>query len=177
MDNAQLLRVLRTACPLGASLSAVVTLVSCVIIVKVNHIWVSGLSWPFLSDMGRDYPAYYVFATGLTLTAVLLVFTWFFNWRYHMSALPESAMAFRVVSFVSLIAGVLANPGLPVLVRNSNSLVPVDQRSLTSCLLLATMTTTGLFRHVQALCSACGRRRVVLLPRSYCGVPERTSIL
>ncbi|EGZ16706.1 hypothetical protein PHYSODRAFT_504006 [Phytophthora sojae] len=115
MDSAQLLRFMRTACPLGASLSVLVTLVSCVIIVKVNHIWVSGLSWPFLSDMGRDYPAYYVFCTGLTLVATLLVFTWTFNWRYHVSALPEDATAFRAISFVSFVAGVLANPGLPVL--------------------------------------------------------------
>ncbi|KAG6580078.1 uncharacterized protein IUM83_16017 [Phytophthora cinnamomi] len=115
MDSAQLLRLLRTACPLGASLSVLVTLVSCVIIVKANDIWVSGLSWPFLSDMGRDYPAYYVFCTGLTLVATLLVFTWTFNWRYHVSALPEDATVFRAISFVSFVAGVLANPGLPVL--------------------------------------------------------------
>ncbi|KAL4130422.1 hypothetical protein PRIC2_006419 [Phytophthora ramorum] len=115
MDSVQLLRFLRTACPLGASLSVLVTLVSCVIIVKVNHIWVSGLTWPFLSDMGRDYPAYYVFGTGLTLVAVLLVFTYTFNWRYHMSALPQGATLDRVISTTSFIAGVLANPGLPVL--------------------------------------------------------------
>ncbi|KAE8999402.1 hypothetical protein PR003_g18926 [Phytophthora rubi] len=115
MDSAQLLRFMRTACPLGASLSVLVTLVSCVVIVKVNHIWVSGLSWPFLSDMGRDYPAYYVFGTGLTLVATLLVFTWTFNWRYHVSALPEDATVIRAISFVSFVAGVLANFGLPVL--------------------------------------------------------------
>ncbi|KAL3660201.1 hypothetical protein V7S43_014732 [Phytophthora oleae] len=115
MDSPQLIRFLRTACPLGASLSVLVTMVSCVIIVKANHIWVSGLTWPFLSDMGRDYPAYYVFATGLTLVALLLVATWTFNWRYHVSALPEDAMVFRAISLISFIAGVLANPGLPVL--------------------------------------------------------------
>ncbi|KAK1929471.1 hypothetical protein P3T76_015039 [Phytophthora citrophthora] len=115
MDSPQLIRFLRTACPLGASLCVLVTMVTCVIIVKANHIWVSGLTWPFLSDMGRDYPAYYVFATGLTLVALLLVATWTFNWRYHVSALPEDAMVFRAISLVSFIAGVLANPGLPVL--------------------------------------------------------------
>ncbi|KAG6977046.1 hypothetical protein JG688_00000739 [Phytophthora aleatoria] len=115
MDSAQLIRFLRTACPLGASLSVLITMVSCVIIVKANNIWVSGLTWPFLSDMGRDYPAYYVFGTGLTLVAILLVFTWTFNWHYHMSALPENATVFRVLSSISFVAGVLANPGLPVL--------------------------------------------------------------
>lgn len=115
MDSVALLRLMRTACPLGASLSALITLVTCVIIVKVKHIWVSGLTWPFLSDMGRDYPAYYVFATGLTLTAVLLVFTYTFNWRYHMSALPQDAKVYRIVAYLTLVAGILANPGLPVL--------------------------------------------------------------
>ncbi|KAG7388850.1 hypothetical protein PHYPSEUDO_011684 [Phytophthora pseudosyringae] len=115
MDPVQLLRFLRTACPLGASFSVLVTLVTCVIIVKANHIWVSGLSWPFLSDMGRDYPAYYVLGTGLTLVAVLLVLTWAFNWRYQMSALPEGATVFRALSFITFVAGVLANPGLPIL--------------------------------------------------------------
>ncbi|EEY66981.1 uncharacterized protein PITG_17759 [Phytophthora infestans T30-4] len=115
MDSAQLIRFLRTACPLGASLSVLITMVSCVIIVKANDIWVSGLTWPFLSDMGRDYPAYYVFGTGLTLAAILLVFTWTFNWRYHMAALPEDSHVYRVLSTISWVAGVLANPGLPVL--------------------------------------------------------------
>ncbi|KAG7398928.1 hypothetical protein PHYBOEH_010033 [Phytophthora boehmeriae] len=115
MDSLSMLRFLRTACPIGASLSVLITLVSCVIIVKANDIWVSGLTWPFLSDMGRDAPAYYVFATGLTLTAVLLVITWTFNWRYHLTALSEGATAYRVVSSISWIAGVVANPGLPVL--------------------------------------------------------------
>lgn len=115
MDSVALLRLMRTVCPLGASLSALITLVTCVIIVKVKHIWVSGLTWPFLSDMGRDYPAYYVFATGLTLTAVLLVFTYTFNWRYHMSALPQDAKVYRIVAYITLVAGILANPGLPVL--------------------------------------------------------------
>ncbi|KAF4325112.1 hypothetical protein JM18_000578 [Phytophthora kernoviae] len=108
-------RFLRTACPIGASLSILTTLLSCVIIVKVNDIWVSGLTWPFLSDMGRDAPAYYVFAFGLTLTAILLVITWTFNWRYHLMALPEGDTTYRFISFVGWVTGVLANPGLPIL--------------------------------------------------------------
>ncbi|KAI9913839.1 hypothetical protein PsorP6_005879 [Peronosclerospora sorghi] len=115
MDYTRLRSILRTACPLGASISILVTMVLCVIIVKAKHIWVGGLSWPFLSDMGRDPPAYYVFTTGLTLVAIMLVFTWTFNWRYQVSALPEEATVFRAISLISFIAGVIANAGLPVL--------------------------------------------------------------
>ena len=53
MDSARLLPLARLVCPIGASISILVTMVTCVIIVKANDIWVSGLTWPFLSDMGR----------------------------------------------------------------------------------------------------------------------------
>ncbi|TDH70428.1 hypothetical protein CCR75_006528 [Bremia lactucae] len=115
MVNAELIVFLRTACPLGASLTILITLVSCLIIVKVDGIWVSGLTWPFLSDMGRDYPAYYVFAAGLTIVAFLLVITWTFNWFYHMSALPANAKGFRVLAAITFVAGSTANLGLPIL--------------------------------------------------------------
>ncbi|CAI5701593.1 hypothetical protein KXD40_002813 [Peronospora effusa] len=115
MVSAKLLPFLRKACPLGASITVLVTMVTCVIIVKANNIWVSGLAWPFLSDMGRDVPAYYVFCTGLSIVAMLLVVTWTFNWHYHISALPQDATVLRAISRVSCVAGVLANPGLPIL--------------------------------------------------------------
>ncbi|CEG47589.1 Frag1/DRAM/Sfk1 [Plasmopara halstedii] len=115
MNSFELLNFLRTACPLGASITILITLITCVIIVKANDIYVSGLTWPFLSDMGRDYPAYYVFTTGLTTAAILLVITWTFNWQYHMSTLPGDAKRHSTLSTISCIAGILANLGLPVL--------------------------------------------------------------
>ncbi|CAI5720677.1 unnamed protein product [Hyaloperonospora brassicae] len=115
MDSARLLPLVRLVCPIGASISILVTMVTCVVIVKANDIWVSGLTWPFLSDMGRDAPAYYVFATGLSVVAVLLVVTWTLNWRYHISALPSDDTVYRSIAFVAFFAGVMANLGLPVL--------------------------------------------------------------
>lgn len=115
MNSFELTNFLRTACPLGASLSVLITLMTCVIIVKINDVYVSGLTWPFLSDMGRDDPAYYVFTTGLTIAAILLVVTWTFNWQYHMSTLPGDAKTHSKISTISCIAGILANLGLPVL--------------------------------------------------------------
>jgi hypothetical protein len=53
MPSSALVRVLRIACPLAASFFILATIIACVVIVKVNHIWVSGLAWPFLSEMGR----------------------------------------------------------------------------------------------------------------------------
>lgn len=49
----QLQQTLRVVCPLAASACILTTLVTCVVIVKVKHIWVGGLVWPFFSDMGR----------------------------------------------------------------------------------------------------------------------------
>ncbi|RLN87987.1 hypothetical protein BBJ28_00008862 [Nothophytophthora sp. Chile5] len=39
MTTSSLVRTLRVACPLGASFCILATLVTCVVIVKVNHIW------------------------------------------------------------------------------------------------------------------------------------------
>lgn len=72
----------------------------------------------FLSDP----PAYQVFCAGLTLVAVLLVPTWAFNYRYHVSALPEDAAHLRAIAFICALAGIVASFGLPVLVRSLSRL-------------------------------------------------------
>ena len=61
-----------------------------------------------------------MFATGLSVVAVLLVVTWTLNWRYHMSALPPDDIVYRSIAFVAFFAGVMSNLGLPVLVRGTS---------------------------------------------------------
>lgn len=113
----------RAVAPCVAIGVALTTLVTCLIITKVKNVYVSGLVWPFFSDMGRDPPAYHVFCIGLTLLAVLLSFTWYFNWQYQSMALHghQESMAENRLKRLLLIAraiaacGVISSIGLPVL--------------------------------------------------------------
>ncbi|OQR92120.1 hypothetical protein ACHHYP_04035 [Achlya hypogyna] len=78
----------RRASSIGATTAVVVTIVACVSIAKANDTYVGGLQWPFLSDMGRDPPAYYVFVVGLCSTAICLLLVWhantsLFNYQYQ----------------------------------------------------------------------------------------------
>ncbi|DAZ99522.1 TPA: hypothetical protein N0F65_005394 [Lagenidium giganteum] len=122
MMDTTTLNKLRFATPIVAACMAVTTLLTCVIITKVKHVYVSGLSWPFFSDMGRDPPAYYVFCVGLTLEAILLSMTWVFNYQYQSSALrraahsatPPPAKWLKLARFCCF-AGTISTPGLPLL--------------------------------------------------------------
>ncbi|DAZ99508.1 TPA: hypothetical protein N0F65_005380 [Lagenidium giganteum] len=107
---------LRVICPIAASVTVFTTLLTCLTIVKVKHIWVGGLTWPFFSDMGRDPPAYYVFCVGLSLCATFLFFTWIFNHQYHMLVLRDSSQkCVRVAAHLVALAGIISTPGLPIL--------------------------------------------------------------
>lgn len=110
---------------IGVSVS-LTTLIVCVIITKVNDVWVSGLSWPFFSDMGRDPPAYYVFVVGLTTLAILLAIAWHFNYRFQARVLRDEAHIFSLMSNeptkrllliarIVLVSGIVSTIGLPVL--------------------------------------------------------------
>jgi hypothetical protein len=44
---------LRIASPILASTTTIVTLITCVVISRVNEFYVGGLKWPYFSDMGR----------------------------------------------------------------------------------------------------------------------------
>ncbi|GLE04884.1 hypothetical protein PINS_up013865 [Pythium insidiosum] len=86
------LRRARVVVPIAALLVSVSTLVTCVIIAKTSNVYLSGLYWPFFSYTGRDKPAYYVFCTGLTITALLLIATWTFNYQFQRAALEKSKL-------------------------------------------------------------------------------------
>lgn len=47
------LKQLRVAAPLFTSTIVVVTLMVCMAITKIRHVYVGGLPWPYFSDMGR----------------------------------------------------------------------------------------------------------------------------
>ncbi|KAF0687013.1 Aste57867_21233 [Aphanomyces stellatus] len=124
--------------PILAPFFTIATLITCIIITKVNDTYVGTLSWPYFSDMGRgmfflvsssrvlttsppDVPAAYVFAIGLCLTAIFLALTWFFNYTYqktvlaHPSTKGASSAALPRCSLAVCIMGMISTIGLPIL--------------------------------------------------------------
>ncbi|ETV66182.1 hypothetical protein, variant 5 [Aphanomyces astaci] len=114
--------VLRRWSPILAPFFTVTTLIICIVITKTKDIYVGSLAWPYFSDMGRDDPAYYVFATGLCLTAIFLALTWTFNFRHQATVLahPEAKATPSLLrcSFAASTMGAVATIGLPILVHN-----------------------------------------------------------
>ncbi|KAJ0408940.1 hypothetical protein P43SY_002819 [Pythium insidiosum] len=121
---------LRWYAPIISSSTVVITLVTCVILTKTRDIYTGGLDWPYFSDMGRDAPGYYVFCVGLSIVAISLAMTWFFNFQFQRAIMdeplalgrlsPASLRWARVCCFVGIISVI----GLPVLAFFSTSSYP-----------------------------------------------------
>lgn len=115
-------RHMRRAAPVVASGTVVITLVACLIIAKANNIYTGGLTWPYFSDLGRDSPGYYVFCVGLTIAAMSLCATWYFNYKCSALRVPTLLHVGHVSPFVgwaakaSSVIGVISTIGLPMLV-------------------------------------------------------------
>ncbi|KAF4320294.1 hypothetical protein BBO99_00005485 [Phytophthora kernoviae] len=111
---------LRAITALATALVALVTVLTAFAIARANRVYVGGLAWPFISDLGRDPPGSYVLFFGLNIVAVLLGLTWSFNHEHKHRFLQESldsGQVSRVVcslSYVSCIFGVVGAFGLPV---------------------------------------------------------------
>ncbi|KAF1325930.1 Membrane protein, partial [Globisporangium splendens] len=107
----------------------VATLTIAFAIVKAKHIYVGGLAWPFISDLGRGgcssnsfiyAPASYVFFFGLSTVGVLLGLAWTFNHEYQHRVLQKSYENGQIsecthsLSYVSCVFGVIGAIGLPL---------------------------------------------------------------
>ncbi|KAJ8522599.1 hypothetical protein ON010_g17677 [Phytophthora cinnamomi] len=141
-------RHLRRAAPVVASGTVVLTLVTCLVVAKMNKVYTGGLTWPYFSDLGRgasnvfyccvtvetdpclmpvdaDSPGYYVFCVGLTIVAIALCATWYFNYQFQSSALRIPTLLGHVSTSVLWTAractfsGIISTIGLPILVRDS----------------------------------------------------------
>ncbi|KUF80932.1 hypothetical protein AM587_10012507 [Phytophthora nicotianae] len=114
----------RRAAPVVASGMVVITLVTCLIVAKTNNVYTGGLAWPYFSDLGRDSPGYYIFCLGLTIVAMALCATWYFNYKFQSSALRIPTLLGYVSPFVDWTArastafGIISTVGLPILVRD-----------------------------------------------------------
>ncbi|KAG2803919.1 hypothetical protein PC116_g22810 [Phytophthora cactorum] len=123
-------RHMRRAAPVVASATVVTTLVTCLIIAKANNVYTGGLTWPYFSDLGRDSPGYYVFCVGLSIVAMALCATWYFNYKFQSSALRIPTLLGYVSPFVSWTArastaiGIISTIGLPILAFFSTASCP-----------------------------------------------------
>ncbi|GAB9473881.1 Membrane protein [Globisporangium polare] len=96
------------------------TILLAFVLVKTERIYVGGLAWPFISDLGRDPPSAYVFFFGLSAVGVLLGLAWTFNHEYQHRFLQKSvengqiSPFVRSLSFVSCLLGVAGAIGLPL---------------------------------------------------------------
>ncbi|KAG7379832.1 hypothetical protein PHYPSEUDO_008079 [Phytophthora pseudosyringae] len=111
---------LRAVVALATAFAALVTVAVAFAIARANDVYVGGLAWPFISDLGRDPPGSYVLFLGLNLVAVLLGLTWSFNHEYKHRFLQQSLESGQVsravcsLSYVSCVFGVVGAFGLPV---------------------------------------------------------------
>ncbi|KAG6580037.1 uncharacterized protein IUM83_16054 [Phytophthora cinnamomi] len=123
-------RHLRRAAPVVASGTVVLTLVTCLVVAKMNKVYTGGLTWPYFSDLGRDSPGYYVFCVGLTIVAIALCATWYFNYQFQSSALRIPTLLGHVSTSVLWTAractfsGIISTIGLPILAFFSTSSYP-----------------------------------------------------
>ncbi|ETP34643.1 hypothetical protein F442_17055 [Phytophthora nicotianae P10297] len=120
----------RRAAPVVASGMVVITLVTCLIVAKTNNVYTGGLAWPYFSDLGRDSPGYYIFCLGLTIVAMALCATWYFNYKFQSSALRIPTLLGYVSPFVDWTArastafGIISTVGLPILAFFSTASYP-----------------------------------------------------
>ncbi|KAF0718000.1 Aste57867_1964 [Aphanomyces stellatus] len=120
----------RRLSPILAPATVITTLVTCLVIAKVNHRYTGTLVWPYFSDLGRDDPGYYVFVVGLTLTAIFLVAIWYFNFVFHARTLrlpiQDGALSPWLLRRSGLVStlGILSVVGLPVLAICSTTSYP-----------------------------------------------------
>lgn len=70
-------------------------------------------AWPYISDTGREGPRYYLFAIGLSLTAIGVSYS---NWVFWRSTFSSPAKACCATADVSLAAVVLVGTSAPFLI-------------------------------------------------------------
>jgi hypothetical protein len=91
-----LLATLARLSPLLGFCIGVLTYVVCVAYALGSGQYIGGIGWPYFSDTGREAPMYYLFAIGLTVTAVLLGVTnvsWFAKVHVESSSPAEVGRA------------------------------------------------------------------------------------
>lgn len=109
----------RRLAPVVAVGTAVVTLLLCVLGAKIGGKYTGGLGWPYVSDLARDSPSYYLFALGSLVVAALLAINWCSNFQFQRAVLMEPVdadvampLAAQRLLLASLAVGALGMFGL-----------------------------------------------------------------
>ncbi|KAG7379981.1 hypothetical protein PHYPSEUDO_007890 [Phytophthora pseudosyringae] len=114
--------------PVAATIVVIATLITCVSVAKAKDKYLGGLTWPYLSDTGRDMPGYAVFCAGLTTVGISLILTWFANYQFQSELLEKetdaSAASINKYCKVVRVIGVLSAFGLPILAFFSTTSYP-----------------------------------------------------
>ncbi|EGD76574.1 hypothetical protein PTSG_07691 [Salpingoeca rosetta] len=107
----------RAAIPLIACGIAITTIILCFIISQSLGHDTGGLTWPYVSDTGRDDPEHIVFAIGLTVAAVFYVVTWKIVVQYVRSLFSDDEFTGGVKFALGavLVLQILAAIGLALL--------------------------------------------------------------
>eukprot|EP00043_Microstomoeca_roanoka_P018150 m.193088 g.193088 ORF g.193088 m.193088 type:complete len:260 (-) comp16776_c10_seq6:377-1156(-) len=102
--------------PLIACGLSITTIILCFIISQSLHHDTGGLTWPYISDTGRDRPEHIIFAIGLTLSAVLYVATWKLVVDFLKTLLTdETSKCTRISVIIIFGMQILAGIGLALL--------------------------------------------------------------
>lgn len=80
---------LHTLAPVAASAIVSVTLLLCVVCAKATGQYLGGLAWPYVADLARDAPSYYVYCLGSLAVAMLVSLSWGFNYQFQCAVLMD----------------------------------------------------------------------------------------
>jgi len=81
-------------------LFVVVAYVVCILIATTGDTYIGGISFPYFSDIGRDKPAYYVFASFISVAAICLMFLMPLQYYYVIQWYQIEASSSRKIPLI-----------------------------------------------------------------------------
>lgn len=95
----------------------VATIIICVIITRSMNIDIGGISYPYISDTGRDSPSYPVFVAGMSVTSFFMIWTLFANFKMllNFSVRYGHGLGFRIAAGIALCFGLISSVTGPLL--------------------------------------------------------------
>lgn len=90
----------------ASSLLIVVAYITCIIIAKTQDVYTGGLDMPYFSDIGRDKPGYFVFASLISSASVLMICFMPLQLKYFQAWLELANEKFRHTNNMAIAATV-----------------------------------------------------------------------
>lgn len=101
----------RNAVAFLAMIVPVTVYITCIAITLSNDTYIGGLSFPYFSDTGRDPPAYYVFAVGLSISAILFCIVIVMQYGYVLEIMSRANIQNEHVRKMNIAATFFGIPG------------------------------------------------------------------